>query len=110
LALGGLTFFSNVSATPPDAEARLIEAVIQSVAVMSSAVFIRNGSNATAAEAAKHLRDKYDYYRSDFIRLCGTRSALSGRAYLIRLPSGVERPAADVLRDLLAKARSSARR
>lgn len=111
LVLGGPLLVPRVAATPSDAEARLIEAVIQSIATMSGTVFIRNGATATAAEASKHLRDKYAYYRSeiataeDFIRLCGTRSALSGRAYLVRLPNGVEQPAADVLSDILAKLR-----
>lgn len=112
----GPLLVASAAATPSDAEARRIEAVIQSVATMSSAVFIRNGAAATPAEAAKHLRDKYNYYRSDiataedFIRLCGTRSALSGRAYLVRLPNGRERPAADVLHELLGDIRSASPR
>lgn len=116
LILGGPLLIATTAAAPPESEARLIEAVIQSVTTMSQTVFIRNGATASAAEAAKHLRDKYAYYRSDiataedFIRLCGTRSALSGRAYLVRLPNGVERPAADVLRDRLEEIRSASSR
>jgi hypothetical protein len=116
LLLGGPLLAAAAAATPSESEAHLIEAVIRSVATMSQAVFIRNGSTATPAEAAKHLRDKYAYYRGeiataeDFIRLCGTGSALTGRAYLVRLPNGVERPAAEVLRERLETIRSGSSR
>lgn len=100
--LGGLP---RAEATPSDAESMLIEALIQRVATMTTVSFSRNGTVATSVEAAKHMRDKYAYFRreivttEDFVRLCGTRSELTHRAYLVRMPDGSERPAADLLLD-----------
>ena len=103
------------AATPPDAEAVAIEALIQRVAAMTKVSFARNGTTATAAEAAKHMRDKYAYFRrdivtaEDFVRLCGTRSELTKRAYTVRMPDGTERPAADLLLDELRSIRARPR-
>lgn len=103
------------SATPPPAEAALIDQLIDRVAQMSTVVFIRNGSEASAHDAAAHLRDKYDYFRDqivtaeDFIRLCGTRSEMTRIAYRVRFAGGQERPAAEVLQEQLNALRSAAR-
>ena len=102
----------TANATPSAAEAKLIESLIDHVGAMSQAVFIRNGASATAAQAAAHLRDKYDYYRDDiataedFIRLCGTRSVMSGRPYSVRMPDGTERPTAVLLEARLRELRA----
>lgn len=86
--------------TRSDAEAKVIEALIERVAALPGVVFVRNGADAAPAAAARHLRDKYAHFRpeiataEDFIRLCGTRSELTGRAYAVRLRDGTERPAA----------------
>jgi hypothetical protein len=103
------------AATPPDAEDVAIEALIQRVAAMTKVSFARNGTTATSAEAAKHMRDKYAYFRrdivtaEDFVRLCGTRSELTKRAYTVRMPDGTERPAADLLLDELRSIRARPR-
>lgn len=103
------------SATPPPTEATLIDLLIGRVAQMSTVVFIRNGSEASAHDAAAHLRDKYDYFRDqivtaeDFIRLCGTRSEMTHIAYRVRFASGQERPAAEVLQEQLHVLRSAMR-
>lgn len=101
--------------TPSDAEARTIDALIQRVGTLSGVVFVRNGTDATPAEAARHLRDKYAYFRGDiataedFIRLAGTRSELTGRPYLARMPNGSQRPAADLLHEQLRSVRTQGR-
>jgi hypothetical protein len=101
--------------TPSDSEAKAIEALIERVAAMAGITFVRNGSEATPAAAARHLRDKYAYFRKDiataedFIRLCGTRSELTGRVYSVRFRDGTERPAADLLREQLRDVRSHGR-
>lgn len=103
------------AATPPDAEAVAIEALIQRVAAMTKVSFARNGTTATPVEAAKHMRDKYAYFRrdivtaEDFVRLCGTRSELTKRVYTVRMPDGTERPAADLLLDELRSIRARPR-
>src|SRR3954464_5662845 len=60
----------------------------------SKCTFIRNGSEHTPKEAAEHMRKKYDYYKkeiktpSDFINKCASKSELSGKPYMIKLPDG----------------------
>ena len=57
----------------------------------SPCAFIRNGVTYAGAQAADHIRDEYDYYRNDihsaedFIALAATKSAMSGRPYLVQL-------------------------
>jgi len=93
-------------AEPSPTAAEEIELLIQRVAGMTTRTFIRNGSESSADEAARHLRDKYEYFRKeirtaeDFIRLCGTRSELSKQPYLVKAGSAVRR-SADVLAEEL---------
>jgi hypothetical protein len=94
---------ASASAAPTATEAALIEAVIQRVAAMTNLVFVRNGATASSVEAAKHMRDKYEYFRrdivtaEDFIRLCGTRSELTLQPYRVRKQDGSEQLTADLL-------------
>ena len=56
--------------------------------------YIRNGSEHSGADAAAHIRKKYDYFNNkgkiktaeDFIRLSATESTISGRKYMIQCP------------------------
>jgi hypothetical protein len=78
----------------------------------SGLTFIRNGSEHTAAEAAAHIRSKYEHYRKDiktpedFIDKAASKSVLSGKPYLVKMPDGTTRLAADWLRGLLAEYRA----
>jgi Family of unknown function (DUF5329) len=60
----------------------------------SKATFIRNGTSYTSAEAAEHIKAKYAHFKKDirtpedFIRLSASKSILSGKPYLVRLPDG----------------------
>jgi hypothetical protein len=71
-----------------------IEALIGAVEAMPKAVFIRNGSEYTAARAADHLRLKWHnagkHVRSaeQFITYCASESSMTGRKYQIRFPDG----------------------
>jgi hypothetical protein len=74
----------------------------------SSCRFIRNGVAYDGAQAVSHIKDKYDYYRSeihsaeDFIALAASKSALSGKPYLVEC-GGTTEPAADwITRELAA--------
>ncbi|GLH73432.1 hypothetical protein GETHLI_19340 [Geothrix limicola] len=75
-------------------EAQKIETLIQAVASLQGAVFIRNGTQHSPKEAADHLRLKWKNAGSrvktapDFIRLCASESSMSGRPYEIRLKDG----------------------
>ena len=77
----------------------------------SPCAFIRNGVAYDGAHAVAHVRDKYDYYRSDihsaedFIRLAASKSMMSGRPYLVRCGQ-VTAPAADWLDRELARFRA----
>jgi hypothetical protein len=73
----------------------------------SGIVFIRNGKEHSAAEAADHLRtkrksagDKIKTAR-DFIEQLATRSSLSGKPYLVRTGDGRETPAGQWLAEHL---------
>ena len=82
-----------------ESEKDKIEYLIRSVEEMDGAVFIRNGSEYDGKTAAGHLRVKLKYAGNkvqtagDFIRLCASRSYLSGQPYTIRLADGRVLPA-----------------
>ena len=56
----------------------------------SKATFIRNGAEHTPAEAAAHIKAKYEHFKGeiktpeDFIRLSASKSLLTGKPYLVR--------------------------
>lgn len=78
----------------------------------SHATFIRNGEKHTPAEAAKHIKAKYDHFKKeiktpeDFIRLCASKSLLSGQPYQVRIESGKEMRLDQWLTDALKAHRS----
>ena len=103
-----------VVSTPHDEDvAAVIEHLLTRIAE-SGLTFIRNGHEHTAAEAAAHIRRKYEHYRDEietpeeFIDKAATKSELSGKPYLVKLPDGTTRRAADWLRDELAEYRDRA--
>jgi hypothetical protein len=60
----------------------------------SHLIFTRNGTEYSSQEAAVHMRDKYEYFKTrinspeDFIRLCGSKSLVSGKPYLVSTAQG----------------------
>ena len=80
-----------------------IEALLTYVGKLEGASFIRNGDAHTPAEAVDHLRTKWMAQKGqiksaeDFVRLCATKSILSGKPYTIRFADGHEEEAAQVL-------------
>ena len=70
-----------------------IEYLIKKVG-SSQFTFIRNGEKHSSEEAVEHIRLKYGYFKSrikspeDFIRLCATKSILSGEPYMVITPQG----------------------
>ena len=85
-------------------ETARIEALITAVGSLQGAVFIRNGSEHTAAEAASHLRLKWRnasrrvHTAEEFIGYCATASSMTGRKYRIRFADGHEVESADYFR------------
>jgi Family of unknown function (DUF5329) len=68
----------------------------------SPCAFIRNGVAYDGAQAVGHIKDKYEHYREhirsaeDFIALAASKSAMSGRPYLVQCDAA-EMPAAEWL-------------
>ncbi len=85
-----LSFGSGTALARDSSEEDKIRFLISSVESLEGAVFIRNGAEHKPGAAAGHLRLKLrkagDRVRTadDFIRLCGSRSSLSGDPYRIR--------------------------
>ena len=89
-------------------ESQKIEHLITSLRSMKGAIFIRNGSEHTAQEAADHLELKWQKHRSkiktadDFIEHLATKSSMTGNLYKIRFPDGKTVPTAEVLQNELS--------
>ncbi|MFC5579911.1 DUF5329 family protein [Rhodanobacter terrae] len=77
-----------------DAEQQRIAYLIDSVATLQGATFIRNGTGYDATQAADHMRLKLRFAGSrvktaeDFITYCATGSSMSGIKYTIRFQDG----------------------
>ncbi len=111
IVLGAATLLAH--ATPSDAEDRLIDTLIQRVSKMSSMIFLRNGSEYNAADAARHMQAKYDYFKKelvtaeDFIERCASRSEMTGQAYKVKLTNGTVREANEFLNSELRALRQA---
>ena len=88
-----------------------IDALIVRVSQARGVVFIRNGSEHTASEAAAHLQRKLRAAHGrittpeQFIDMLGTRSSLSGKPYRVRFADGHVVDSATWLRQLLREVR-----
>lgn len=89
-----------------------IEALIVRVEHAQGVVFIRNGSDHSAVEAAAHLHRKLGAAHGrittaeQFIDNIGTRSSMTGIAYRVRFADGREIDSATWLRQLLRELRA----
>ncbi|MUV13652.1 DUF5329 family protein [Noviluteimonas gilva] len=99
----------SASSRTPAAE---IDALIDRVAKAKGVIFIRNGTEHTAAQAAEHLQRKRKAAGKriatpeQFIEQLGTRSSVTGKAYRVRLPNGTEIDSAVWLNGLLREVRA----
>jgi hypothetical protein len=106
-----VTVFAVLMVSAPPAQAASPEAEIDHLLDFiagSPCAFIRNGVSYDGAAAAEHIKDKYEHYRDDihsaedFIALAASKSALSGKPYLVTC-DGTTEPAADwIARELNA--------
>ena len=112
-ALAAGTPATAASSTAHLSEAQKIEALIASVGQLKGAVFIRNGSEHEAAEAAAHLRRKLDYAgkriktAEQFIDKLATGSSITGKPYKIRLADGRTLDSAAFFREQLRRLESA---
>lgn len=87
---------ATAEAENPLSEQDKIETLITSLWQLSltGAKFIRNGQEHTVDEAIGHMRNKWEWKKSeiktveDFITIVGSASSMSGEAYLIKLRDG----------------------
>lgn len=97
---------------PPENAASAIQYLLNYVAD-SGLIFIRNSQRHNAADAAKHMNDKYQYYKKkigtpeDFIRLCASKSLITGKPYLVVMVDGDEVRTDDWLLEALANYRNN---
>ncbi|WP_395738440.1 DUF5329 family protein [Prosthecobacter sp.] len=103
-----LCFFAILPAAEPGEKVK-IEALISHIQGLEGATFIRNGSEYTAANAAKFLRakwgraDKEVKTAADFIAKVASTSGTSGKPYMIRFKDGKEVPCGEYLTAQLKK-------
>ncbi|MCX5850092.1 MAG: DUF5329 domain-containing protein [Deltaproteobacteria bacterium] len=89
-----MALFSVAVNAQDNIERKKIEFLISSVENLKGARFIRNGSEHDGKEAAEHLRMKLQKAGShvqtadDFIRLCASKSFITGNPYMIKFPEG----------------------
>jgi hypothetical protein len=111
ISLALLFGFMAITATAktPLSETQKIEFLITSIENLKGAVFIRNGSEYSAEQAAHHLRMKWDSAGSkvktaqDFIERCASKSSMSGEKYQIRFANGKIEYSQDYFNEQLAK-------
>ena len=90
----GFAVLDVVQAAAPALDAQHIEALIRAVEALPNAQFVRNGAAHAPKAAAEHLRLKLRESRGrcataeEFIRLCASRSSVSGKPYEIRFSDG----------------------
>ena len=107
LVLAVLVLFSGAVSAGESTERMKIEFLISAVENLKVAIFIRNGTEHDGKEAAEHLRIKLqkagDRVRTadDFIRLCASKSLLSGKPYMIRSSDGKTIKAEEFFREKL---------
>jgi len=107
----GLLVSTPGYAAPNTADQQTIEYLIDFVA-QSDMTFVRNFSKHEPERAAKHIRDKYDYFFDEidspekFIELCATKSLLTGQKYKVIDPLGKETKTSRWLLDALKAYRS----
>jgi hypothetical protein len=85
-----------------------IDKLIEHVGSLEDATFIRNGQEHTPAQAAQHLRTKWQAApdiatAEQFIDAIASKSSTTGEPYRIRLADGTEQPAGEYLRQRLAE-------
>jgi hypothetical protein len=108
-----LALFSGVVKAQDNIEKKKIDYLITSIENMKGAKFIRNGTEHDGKEAAEHLRSKLKSAggkiknADDFIRLCASKSIISGKPYKIRSSDGKTIDSEQYFREKLKEYNSS---
>jgi hypothetical protein len=102
-----LVLFTAAVGAQDTIEKKKIAMLISAVENLKGAVFIRNGSEYDGKKAAEHLRLKLGNAGShvqtadDFIKLCASKSYITGQPYMIKFPDGKTITSEKYLRDKL---------
>ena len=109
-----LALFSGAVSAQDNIEKKKIDFLISSVENLKGAKFIRNGTEHNGKEAAEHLRMKLQnalvvQTADDFIRLCASKSSVTGKPYMIRLPDGKTIKSEEYFREKLKEYHSIAK-
>jgi hypothetical protein len=107
-----LALFSGTVSAQDNIEKKKIEFLISSVENLKGAIFIRNGSEHDGKEAAEHLRMKLQnavvvQTADDFIRLCASKSIITGKPYMIRSSDGKTMKSEEYFREKLKEYNST---
>ena len=100
-------------ALDPQAKAEIDELIL--FVQKSDVLFVRNGSEYSATEGAKHLRYKLSKAGNrvkttdDFITGIASKSYLSGNVYMVKFTDGRTQPVGEWLRAHLAQIRANNR-
>jgi len=107
VALVALAASRLAAAAPGATEQARIERLLDAVAQLKDAQFVRNGQAPASADAARFLREKLKSRGADvataeqFIERIASVSSTSGKPYLIRFADGRELTSAEFLRTRL---------
>lgn len=88
-----ITTIASLSAAPSAREKQRIDALIAAVE-KSGLIFIRNGSEHSAADAASHMRLKFNNAGNristaeQFIDYLASKSSITGSPYFLKFPDG----------------------
>lgn len=110
-----LALISGVVKAQDNIEKKKIDFLLSSVENMKGAKFIRNGTEHDGKEAAEHLRMKLQKVggkvqtADDFIRLCASKSFISGKPYMIRSSDGKTINSEQYFREKLKEYNSTAK-
>jgi hypothetical protein len=102
-----LAFSAGAVRAQDDSESRKIGFLIASVENLTGAKFDRNVSEYEGKEAAGHLRMKLRRAAAkvqtadDFIKICASKSYISGKPYLIKFSDGKTMTTEEFLRETL---------
>jgi hypothetical protein len=108
-----LALFSGAVSAQDNIEKNKIEFLISSIENLKGAKFIRNGSEYDGKQAVDHLRMKlqnaggYVQTADDFIRLCASKSFITGKPYMIKFSDGKTITAEEYFREKLKEYNST---
>jgi hypothetical protein len=102
-----LALFSGAFSAQDNIEKKKIEFLLSSIENLKGAKFIRNGAEYNGKQAVEHIRMKLlqaggkVQTADDFIRLCASKSFITGKPYMIRFSDGKTIKSEEYLREKL---------